>query len=242
MADMMIATPAGDLPVYVATPTRRGPWPAVVVIHDASGMNRDLRHQADWLAEAGYLAAAPDLLNGGSILRCLRQILLDYVNWQGQVFTQIEGVRQWLLQQRDCNGKIGVIGFCMGGSFALLLAPNHGFAASSVNYGQISASMESLLREACPIVASYGARDRSLRGAADRLERILSAAGIEHDIKEYPDAGHGFLNDHAPKEVPLILRVMGNFVHTAYHEPSAVDARRRIIAFFDRHLAAEESL
>lgn len=236
MPDLTIPTPAGDLSMYVTAPTRPGPRPGVVVVHDATGMSSDLRHQADWLAGAGYLVAAPDLLKGGTILRCLREMIFDYVTWQGRVFAHIEAVRRWLLARDDCNGKVGVIGFCMGGSFALLLAPGHGFAASSVNYGQITREMETLLKDACPIVASYGARDRSLRGAAGRLETILSAAGIDHDVKEYPDAGHGFLNQHAPGEVPMVLQVMGNFVHTAYHEPSAIDARRRIVAFFDTHL------
>ena len=238
MADVQIPTTNGAVATYVATPAGEGPWPGVVVIHDAGGMTADLRHQADWLASAGYLAAAPDLLEGGTILKCLREIFFDYLTWQGQMFAQIEAVRYWLTQHERCTGKIGVIGFCMGGSFALLLAPGHGFSASSVNYGQIPKDIERLLRGACPIVGSYGAQDRSLRGAAGRLEQTLSAASIAHDVKEYPAAGHGFLNNHGPSEVPVILRVMGRFVHTAYHEPSAQDARQRIVAFFDRHLRA----
>ncbi len=236
MADLRIPTRSGDLPVYVATPAGAGPWPGVVVISDASGMNADLRFQTDWLASEGYLAAAPDLLNGGTILKCLREIFADMLAWQGKVSAQIVSVRDWLAQHERCTGKIGVIGFCMGGSFALMLAPSHGFAASSVNYGALTKEIEALLTDACPIVASYGARDRSLRGTAARLEQVLRTAGVAHDVKEYPDAGHGFLNNHGPGEVPLILRVAGSFVHTAYHEPSAQDARRRIVAFFAQHL------
>ncbi len=235
MAEILLPTSVGMLPTYLATPASAGPWPGVVVISDAGGMRDDLRHQANWLAGAGYLAAAPNLREGGTILKCLREILFDYLTWQGTLFAQIEGVRSWLTEQEQCTGKIGVIGFCMGGSFALMLAPGHGFSASSVNYGQIPKDVERLLSGACPIVGSFGRRDSSLRGAAARLDQALTAVGVAHDVKEYPEAGHGFLNDHAPGDVPLILRVMGSFVQTAYHEPSAQDARRRIEAFFAAH-------
>jgi carboxymethylenebutenolidase len=85
----------------------------------------------------------------------------------------------------------------MGGGFALLLAADRGFTVSSVNYGTApkDAYTASFLRRACPIVGSYGGKDRTLRGAADRLERALTAVGVEHDVKEYPEAGHSFFND-----------------------------------------------
>ena len=82
-----------------------------------------------------------------------------------------------------------------------------------------------LLREfpngACPIVGSYGAKDRVNRGSAKRLERVLTATGVDHDIREYPGAGHGFLNDHDPSDMPVLFAVMGRLSGTAFHEPSA---------------------
>ena len=95
------------------------------------------------------------------------------------------------------------------------------------------------LADACPIVGSYGARDRSLRGTAARLHEILASLGIDHDVKEYPDCGHSFLNDHRDEKTPVLFALMGRMPGgVGYHEPSAQDARARIEAFFDRHLRA----
>jgi carboxymethylenebutenolidase len=238
MAEVTVRTPLGDMPAYVATPSSSGPWPGVVLVHDFTGMSHDLRNQADWLASHDYLAIAPDLYYWGSRLGCLRTIMRDIGAKQGRTFDDIDAARHWLIDHEDCTGSIGVVGFCMGASYAVLLAPDHGYAAASVNYGSLPKDPVDYLANACPMVGSYGAKDHSPMGrrAAVQLERVLTEVGVDHDIKVYPGAGHGFMNDHDPDDMTPLLTVLNKVSGTKFDAPSAADARRRIIAFFDHHL------
>ena len=228
----------GDLPLYLATPASPPPWPGVVVIHDAMGMGQDTRNQADWLASEGFLTVAPDLFSWGRTLTCLRTTIRAMRQRQGRIFEEVEAVRDWLIHQPGCSGRAGVIGFCMGGGFALLLAPDHGYDVASVNYGPVPKDAPDLLARACPIVGSFGGKDLTLRGAAARLESALSAAGVAHDVREYPAGGHGFLNDHraAGDPIPLAIRATASLMHFGPEPAAAADARRRIIEFFGAHL------
>ena len=243
MVDMTIASPQGDLPAYVATPAGPGPFPGVVVVHDAFGLGGEIRAQADWLADAGYLAIAPDLFRGRSKLACMVSIMRDARDRSGPTFDDLDAARVWLTQHSECTGTVGVIGFCLGGGLALLLAPERGFAVASVNYGTADKDAYSagFLKTSCPIVGSFGARDRSLRGAAARLESALTEVGVDHDVKEYASAGHAFLNDRvgAGDHTPALFAVFGPIMNTGYEPDAAHDARGRILAFFSKHLSPQ---
>jgi carboxymethylenebutenolidase len=232
MPDVLIPTPRGHMPAWLAIPTTPGLVPGVVVLHDVGGMSQDHRNQANWLAEAGFQALSIDLYYRGGFPLCLRAIIRDFTARTGPTFDDVEAARSWLLAQPNCNGKVGVIGFCMGGGFALLLASGHGFSAASVNYGgKLPPDIDAFLQTACPVVASYGGKSKWEQGVADQLEQALQRALVVHDVKEYPDAGHSFMNNHQ-KFFLMLMRFTG----CAYNEAAAMDARRRITAFFHTHL------
>ena len=218
---------------YVARPSTTGPWPGVVMVHEVFGVDDVTRRQADRLAKAGYLTVVPDLYSAGGAIRCLKATFGALKARRGRAFQDIEAARTWLTTQPDCTGRVGIIGFCMGGGFALVAA-TRGFDASSVNYGKLPEEAEVALQGACPVVASYGARDRALKGAAATLESALTWLGVEHDVKEYPTANHSFLNDAT--NGPLVLRPLLKIAGIGPDPVAAPDAWARIEAFFAKHL------
>ena len=206
----------------------------MVLVHEAFGLDDVMVRAAERVAEMGHLVLAPDLLARGRRPVCLARTFAALRRGSGGAFDDIEAARAALLADPHCSGSVGVIGFCVGGAFALVLAGRPGWDAAVVNYGMLPDD-PAALDGACPVVASYGGRDRFLAGSADRLERALAIRGVPHDVKEYPDAGHSFLNDE--HNAPWYAAPMGRFVMHAGPEPaSAEDAWGRIEVFLERHL------
>ncbi|WP_203048709.1 dienelactone hydrolase family protein [Pimelobacter simplex] len=236
-----IETGNGPMPAYTAVPTTAPPWPGVVIIHDFTGMSQDLRSHADWVAREGFLAIAPDLYYWGSRLRCLGTIMRDLGRRRGRTFDDIEAARRWLRDHDGCTGVVGVVGFCMGGGYAIALAEGHGFDASAVNYGGCPADARDWLPRACPVVGSFGGDDKSPLGAraGQRLGKLLTEFDVPHDVKVYPGTGHGFMNNHAPEDQTLFLRFLARVSGTRYDDASTQDARRRIAVSFKEHLRSD---
>lgn len=238
LRDLVLAPPEGGSPglrAVLGVPHGEGPWPGVVVVHEVFGIDEVMRRQVRRIASAGYLALMPDLFTAGGALRCLVPTFRALAAREGRAVVDLEAARDRLAAMDGCTGRVGVLGFCLGGGFALALA-DRGFSASSVNYGRLPQDLDAAVEGACPVVASYGARDPSLRGAAQRLEDALTEAAVPHDVREYPSAGHGFLNDApvGPRALqPVLRRVLG----IGPAPEAAADAWARIEAFFAEHLS-----
>lgn len=231
MATIQFDTPAGPIDGLLSTPAGKGPWPGVVVIHDAIGYQADMASANDRVAAAGYLALTPNLYARGGRARCITRVMRELLTQRGRALDDILAARDHLQAMPECSGPVGIAGFCMGGGFALIMSPK-GFAASAPFYGTpLPRHLSEALDGACPIVASFGRRDLMGIGAAGRLRRIVEQKGIQHDIKVYPHAGHSFANE-LPGQ-PLI-RVAG----FGYNAEATADAWARVFAFFGEHLHA----
>jgi carboxymethylenebutenolidase len=227
------------LKAVVERPDSAGPHPGVVVIHEVFGDQPEMRAVCKRFAAAGYVAAMPDLYSArGPRPICIARTMRDAS--RDRIEQDIDATRAWLSEQPEVDGeRIGVIGFCMGGGFALayIAGGRPGVRAASINYGEVPKDSASL-RGACPTVASYGARDKTLgRSHGERLARHLDALGIEHDVKVYEDAGHGFMTPgHHP-----IGRLVFLPMRLGYVEDAAADAWKRVFSFFDAHLEPGQS-
>lgn len=222
-----------NLTGYFVQPSGDGPFSGVVVLHEAFGLEEQVRRHSERMAALGYLTLAPDLFSDGGAKRCLAQTLRSLSTGRGRAYADIEAARHWLLSRPGCTGRIGVIGFCMGGGFALMTLAS-GFEVAAANYGMLPKDLDAAVADACPVVASYGGRDRGLRGAAGKLEAALSRAEIAHDVTEYPRAGHSFLNEAA--NGPRVLRPFMKVSHIGPEPESAAQAWTRIEAFFAQYL------
>ncbi|MER6692901.1 dienelactone hydrolase family protein [Streptomyces minutiscleroticus] len=219
---------------HLARPQGTGPWPGVVAVHEVFGANDVMLRQVERLAYAGYLAVMPDLFTQGGAWRCLAATLRAARSGRGRAYQDITAACSYLKGRQDCTNSIGVIGFCMGGGFALMTAARGDFAAASANYGPLPRRPDATLVGACPIVASYGGQDRLLPGAAARLATVLDRLGVVHDVCEYPEAGHGFLNDE--QAGPALFRPLFRVLGIGPNPEAAAQAWHRIETFFGTHL------
>jgi carboxymethylenebutenolidase len=195
-------------------------------------LDDDIRRLTDRVAGMGYLAVAPDLVDGGG-WRCLARLFRDVRRGRGESVEKVEAVIDWLTQRADCSGRVGCIGFCLGGGFAFLLGAKSLVDVAAPNYGMAAPD----LTGSCPVVASFGGRDRMFRSNAARARRQLAAAGIDHDIEIYDQAGHGFMNQ--AEGHPVIETLGRPLLAVGYQRAAAEDAWNRIERFFGRYLSDE---
>jgi carboxymethylenebutenolidase len=231
--ETVFPTSDGTMPAVLTLPDgAEGPVPGLLMIYEIFGMSDEMRRVARDLAAEGYAVLIPDLFARGRVRAlCVAATMRTMVTGSGAAMDDLEAARRWLADRPEVDGtRLGTIGFCMGGSFALLLARTGLYKVSAPFYGRPPD-----LPRSCPVVASFGGRDLGMRGAPEKLTADLDAAGVPHDVKMYPEAGHSFFTRTPGLKGQLVRRLP---IHAEYHEASAQDAHRRVVAFFREHLGA----
>jgi carboxymethylenebutenolidase len=231
--ETVFPTSDGTMPAVLTLPDgAEGPVPGLLMIYEILGMSDEMRRVARDLAAEGYAVLIPDLFARGRVRPlCVAATMRTMVTGSGAAMDDLEAARRWLADRPEVDGtRLGTIGFCMGGSFALLLARTGLYKVSAPFYGRPPD-----LPRSCPVVASFGGRDLGMRGAPEKLTADLDAAGVPHDVKIYPEAGHSFFTRTPGLKGQLVRRLP---IHAEYHEASAQDAHRRVVAFFREHLGA----
>jgi len=187
-----------DVQAWVVYPEVKDKATAVVVIHEIFGLSDWARLAADELAEAGYIAIAPDLLSGmgpkggGSdelgdkVMKAIRDLPPD------QITADLNAVADYVKKLPACNGKIAVGGFCWGGGQAFRYATNNpDLKASFVFYGP--PPQMGLDKIQCPVYGFYGGMDARINSTIPKTKDAMKAAGKTYDPVIYEGAGHGFM-------------------------------------------------
>jgi len=207
---------------------------AIIAIHDIFGLTDDIRRIAGRLADAGYPTVVPDLYDNGTVMPlCVTKTLMAHETGKGMAFEQLEMARLWLLEQPDLGAtQVGVMGFCMGGRFALLYSAKAPISVVAPFYGMVPAKAEAL-EGIGPVVGGWGRKDLVMGAHGKRLEKHLDQLGVEHDIKTYA-CGHSYMNNHDT----VFFRDLGDYspLRAKYDEAAAEDSWQRVFAFFDKVL------
>jgi carboxymethylenebutenolidase len=222
---------------YMARPLGNGPYPSVIVIHEAFGLVEHTKELLRKLAAHGYIAIAPDLYfrEGPGV----PEEVAAAVRQRGgvsdaRVIGDLEGCVAALRCVATCSGKIGCIGHCSGGRHTLLFACNSNSLSAAVDcYGgrvvtdeltptQPKAVIDMVANLKCPLLGLFGESDANPSPAhVARLENELKKHNKVYEFKSYtPDVGHGFFADYRP----------------SYRQEAAVDGWQRIFNFFGRYL------
>jgi carboxymethylenebutenolidase len=178
---------------------------------------------------------APDFLAGlGPRPICIVRFARGISERQsGRPYRQLAAAEEWLRRRPDvAGGPIGVAGFCMGGGFALVHAVGAQIDVVAPFYAGVPDD-DRALAGICPVVASYGGRDRMFGSGGPPLAAALERLGVDHDVKTYPDAGHSFMSRHGAVMSAIERRLP---THGGYDEKAAEDAWDRTLAYFQRYL------
>jgi carboxymethylenebutenolidase len=214
---------SGTMRGYLVQPEGVGPFPTVLVIHENRGLNPYIEDVARRVATEGFLALAPDGLSpvggypGNDDDGRTLQASLD----QGKLRTDMLNSARFLKVHAQSSGKLGVTGFCWGGTATNFLAATLGAdLKAGVPFYGAAAETASVPAIKAPLLIQYAENDERINAMWPAYDAALKASGVPHEMHMYPGTQHGFHNNSTPR----------------YHEASAKLAWERTIAHFKQHL------
>jgi carboxymethylenebutenolidase len=210
---------------FLAAPEGKGPFPAVMVIQEWWGLDDWIKDQARALAKEGYVALAPDLYHGKATKdpEVAHQLMSGLP--EDRAVRDLKAAYAFLQSRADVRkDRIGVIGWCMGGKYALELATQEpGLKAVVAYYGAPPSDPAKIGRIKAPVLGNYGGDDKGPSpDQVKAFEDVMKKAGKSIDVKIYAGAPHAFANPNNPWK--------------GYREDAAKDAWARTVAFFAKHL------
>jgi len=223
----MIKTTQSGTPLlgYLSLPKGDGTHPGLVVIQEWWGLNDWVKQQTDSLASHGYVAFAPDLYKGKVAYdeATAHQLMSGLV--EDEAMATLRAAADFLRSRQDVRANaIGVVGWCMGGAYAIrLAAADPGIRACVAYYGAPIGDPKEIRGIQAAMLGNYGAEDQGISpGQVRQFEAALRKAGKRVDFKIYPGAGHAFANENNP--------------WGGYRPAAAKDAWRRTLTFLDQEL------
>jgi carboxymethylenebutenolidase len=202
------------------TPSGKGPFPAIIVIHEWWGLNDWVKDQATKLSDLGYITLAIDLYRGkvattpDEAHEIMRGVPEDRAK------RDLHAAFEFLASQPDVKkDRIGSIGWCMGGGYSLDVALQEPtLRAVVINYGHLATDTNSLKAINASVLGLFGGQDRGITpDDVHKFEHALKQLGKQVDVTIYPDAGHGFENPNNKD---------------GYRADDAADAWKRTVKFF----------
>lgn len=212
---------------FLAEPEGAGPFPAMVVLQEWWGINDQIKDVTKQIARQGYVALAVDLYQGKVAQDPGEANGLARALPQDRALRDMQGAISFLKDRPNARGdKIGSIGWCMGGTYSLLLALNsRELAACVVYYGTLVTDSERLKGIACPVLGIFGEEDSVVPLASVKaFERAMKELNKDIAVHIYPGAGHAFAN---PTRTDV------------YRREAAEDAWTKTLAFWQRYLNIE---
>jgi carboxymethylenebutenolidase len=225
--EQTVSFKSGDETVngFLVTPEGKGPFPAVLVIHEWWGLNGWVKDQARALANDGYAALAVDLYRGKVTDKQEEAHQLMMGTPRDRALRDLKAAYAYLQGRPDVNkAKIGAIGWCMGGMYALALAVEEpALAAAVAYYGAPPTDPAAIAKIKAPVLGNFGGDDKGPSPEQVKaFEAAMKSAGKTVDVKIYEGAGHAFANPNNPWK--------------GYREAAAKDAWARTTAFLAKYL------